>query len=333
MRKIKTAVIGVGSLGQHHARVCSQLPQSELICVIDADGSQAKKIGEQWGVPHYSTHRDLPDSVEAVTIATPTIYHYEVARDLLARGIHLLVEKPMTATAQQARELVDLAKEKGCKLQVGHIERFNPAFMGIRQYIKKPLYMEATRMSPYSFRSIDVSVVLDLMIHDLDIVMSIAGSPVKEVEAYGIKVLSPQEDLARVRLKFENHCIADITANRVGLKKMRELRLFQQGSQVTLDFMNRRGRVFELSPDYSPEKIKGIDTQQDPSALQELVFSQFIKMEEFSWEGQEPLKEETGAFLDAIIEGKAVSVPGEDGLRAMEVTEAIFKSIEEHLNL
>lgn len=330
MEILKVAVVGVGHLGQHHARVFTELDKTELVCVIDADERRAKEIGERLQVPYYTSIDDMPEEVQAVSIAAPTTYHFDLAKNLLSRKKHLLVEKPITTTLDEAREMVAYAKEQGCRLQVGHIERFNPAMMGIRKYISQPRYIESNRISPYSFRSFDVSVIHDMMIHDIDIVLELAQSEVVEVEALGVDVISGSEDMANVRLKFKNGCIADLTASRLSMKSVREIRLFQNSSYISMDYMTKKARILELSPDFTPDKVREVDPTQDRDTLLATLFTQFIQMEELELEGGEPLKYELGAFAAAILEDKPVEVPGEDGVRAMEIIEDIYKSIEEN---
>ncbi|RME84024.1 MAG: gfo/Idh/MocA family oxidoreductase [Planctomycetota bacterium] len=331
MEPLKIAVIGVGHLGKEHARVLKSLENAYLAAIVDTNPEQGRIIQEKVEVPLYLDYKELPKDIQAVSIATPTIYHFEIAKYFLERDVHVMIEKPMTTNAQEARELVEIAQKRNLKIQVGHIERFNPALQGLLKYIENPRFIQAHRLSPYSFRSTDVSVIHDLMIHDIDIVLELAKSEVEEVEALGLPVLSSQEDLANVRLKFANGCIADITANRVGLKKMRQIRLFQKNAYLTLDYMTKRGRIFQLSPDFHPSKIKDISPPTNMEEINALVFGEFILMEELAWEGEEPLKAELQSFVEAILQDKEPKVPGQAGLRAIEIVEAIFESIQKNL--
>ena len=335
---IKVAVIGVGHLGKEHARVYRELREAELVCIVDIDESRAREVAHTLGVPFCLDYREIPETVEAVSVVTPTVSHYEIGKYCLEQGMHVLLEKPMTETTEEARELVEIAKRKKRKLQVGHIERFNPGFRGILPYIQNPRFIQAHRLSPFSFRSLDVSVVHDLMIHDIDIVLELSKSEVVEVEALGLPVLTETEDMAQVRLKFANGCIADITANRVGWKKLRQIRLFQRGAYITLDYMTKCARIFTLRPDYTPEMLKKFSPPQTVEEINALIFHDFIQVRELSWEGEEPLKLELRSFLKAIREDKVPEVPGEVGLRALEVVEKIFDYIrriwkKENLNV
>ena len=252
-RRIKVGVVGVGSLGQHHARIYAEMPEAELVGVYDADMDRAAKIAKSHRVAAFPSMEALADAVEALSIVVPTDKHHEVAKLLIEKGRHLLVEKPITATTAEAEDLVRLSQSKGVILQVGHIERFNPVLGYLDQISKNPRFIEAHRLAPYPPprdglppRGTEVSVVLDLMIHDLEIILHLVKSPVKDIRAVGVPVLSPTEDIANVRLLFENGCVANITASRISPEKLRKIRVFLSDAYVSLDYQNQAGEIYRL---------------------------------------------------------------------------------------
>src|SRR3954462_2369627 len=226
MNRIRMAVVGVGHLGKEHARILSALPEVDLIGVADLNPAQVKAVADRCGTEAFESHHDLHDLVDAVTIAAPTLYHHTIARSFLERGIPVLVEKPITTTLAQAEELVEIANARGVPFQVGHIERFNPAFENLTRRPLTPKLIEAERHGPFTGRSTDIGVVLDLMIHDLDLILSLAGSTVKRIEALGLAVFGGHEDVVNARLIFENGCVAHVTASRVAQQPKRRLRVW-----------------------------------------------------------------------------------------------------------
>jgi len=300
MDTLKTAVIGVGYLGKFHAEKYAALPGSTLIGVADADAETAQAIADKHGVAAYADYRELLDKVDAVSIVVPTQLHYDVAKEFLSRGVHVLLEKPITATVDQASELVAIAAEHGAVFQVGHLERFNPAILALEDILKQPLFIESDRVAPFNPRGADVSVVLDLMIHDIDIILDIVGSPLERIDANGVPVLSQDIDIANARLQFANGCVANVTASRVGLKSERKMRLFQHDAYISIDYQNKKLGVHRKGSGEMYPGIAEIDSE-------ELVFEQ-----------GDALKAEIEAFLKAIAEGTEPVVSGADGLRALE---------------
>lgn len=249
-KRVRVGVFGVGSLGQHHARIYAALQNAELVGIYDVDKDRAAQIAGAHNTKAFDSFDDLADRVEAASVAVPTDHHFETASRLMDKQIHLLVEKPISVTTDEAERMVDIARRKEIILQVGHIERFNPVMKFLEDNLSKPRFIEAIRLAPYPPpretgipRGTEVSVILDLMIHDLDIILHLVRSPVKDVHAVGVPVLSPTEDIANVRILFENGCVANVTASRISQEKMRKIRVFQEDTYVSLDYMNQTGQL------------------------------------------------------------------------------------------
>jgi predicted dehydrogenase len=308
MTTLRAGVIGVGHLGQHHARLYAALPDSTLVGVTDQDVGRARTIAERHGAQTFERAQDLLKTVDVVSVAVPTSVHYAVAKACLEAGKHVLVEKPIAVLPAEAEELVDLAKTKGCILQVGHSERFNPILQSMRPQIGRPAFIEAHRLGPYSERGTDVDVVLDLMIHDLDLALSLNPGPVEDVRAAGVPVLSSKIDIANARIQFQNGCVANLTASRVSLGKMRRFRVFQRESYVSIDLQSRQGIVGRRS------HAQG----QTPGFV----------IEEFKGGDDEPLKLQLESFLHAIRTGTCPIVSGEDGARALVVAHQVLVAID-----
>jgi len=244
MSKIKVAVIGVGHLGQHHARVYAQLPEAELAAVVDNDFSAAQKFGKKFGCQALADYREILGKVEAVSLVVPTPLHFSIGKELLSAGLHVLIEKPLASSLEEAEELIALAQQKNSILQVGHIERFNSGLVETRKYISRPRFIEANRLGPYDPRTSHIGVILDLMIHDLDIVLQLVNSRIETIEADAAEVFSGHEDIAKVRLRFANGCIADLSASRISLEKFRKIRIFQPDSYISLDYIRQELKIY-----------------------------------------------------------------------------------------
>ncbi len=319
----------IGDLGQHHARILDQMDEVDLVGVADARRGRAEEIARRHSVAAFEDPRDLIGRVDAVSIAVPTERHFDVARDFLEAGVPALVEKPLCRTVAEARALVEIAERRGVPLQVGHVERFNPAILAVRPRIDDPRFISCDRVSPFSFRSADIGVVLDLMIHDLDIALHLARSPVESVEALGIPVIAASEDVANARLRFASGGVALLTASRVSIKRMRKIRIFQRDVYISLDYDGKKALVYRKRPGAagaSPADLAAIDPALGPEALQQIVFSRFLEIEEISMEG-EPLRLEIESFVRAVREGRDVEVPGRAALEAMEVADRIVTAI------
>ncbi len=307
--KIRTAVIGVGYLGRFHAQKYKSLENSQLVGICDSNQEHGKKISEELGVPFFERAEDLIGKVDAVTVASSTISHHKLCKLMLENGIHVLVEKPMTVTSKESLELCDIAKRKNLKLQVGHIERFNSAFLAAKEKLDKPMFVECHRLAPFKPRSLDVDVVLDVMIHDIDVLLSIVNSKVKSVSAVGVPVLTPYTDIANVRVEFESGAIANLTASRVSMNSIRKFRVFQKDQYLSIDF--EKG---ELSLTTRTGEWK----------------EGTIPLEHNSWSlsKSDAIMEEAKAFLNSIQNNTPVIVPGEDGVRALQLAETILENIQ-----
>ena len=306
--RLRAAVVGVGHLGRFHAEKYAAHPEVELMAVVDTDGARARTVGEALGVPAFTDHHALDGRVDCASVAVPTPSHHPVARDLLEAGVDVLVEKPLTTTIEDGKSLLELAVRGGRVLQVGHLERFNPAMRALGGRLNEPRFIECQRLAQFGERGTDVDVVLDLMIHDLDLILSMVTSPVRAVEAVGVPVLTPSVDIANARLRFANGCIANVTASRVSLKRERKLRIFQPDAYFSLDFDERRVRVCRRQPDGNGH----------PS----------LTLEDLEVREGDALGEEIDAFVRAVRERQSPPVTGWDGLRALEVAHVIRESVE-----
>ena len=310
--KLKTAVIGVGALGQAHARIHASLDQCELVAVCDINETQGRAIAERHATRYVADYRAILGEVEAVSIATPTISHCEIACACLAAGIHVLVEKPISHTLAEADRMIALAAEQRLVLQVGHIERFNPAFLALQKELTRPRFFEAHRMGIFSPRSLDIDVVMDLMVHELDIIATLVGSEVIKLEAVGIPILTPKVDLANARLEFADGCIANITASRVSGERLRKLRVFQPHEYYSLDYAEQQVTMARLLPSPNAGMLPGIAAGS------------------LEIEKREPLLAEIEAFVDAVTTGTPPVVTGAQGRRALALATDVLAKIKEH---
>jgi predicted dehydrogenase len=306
MKKIKTGVIGVGYLGQFHAEKYAGIPDVELVGVVDSDPARAAQVANKLNTRAFSDPAQLLGQVDAVSIVVPTILHHDLAKQFLEQGVHVLLEKPMTVTVEQADELIALAKRKGAVLQIGHIERFNPAITAIKSRIKTSRYITAERAAPFTVRCTDVNVVLDLMIHDLDIVADLAGSEPKEVSAVGASIITKEIDMASARIVFQNGCIADVTASRVSDEKKRLLRLFDNESVYSADYQTQ----------------KAVVSRKGDSPVPELL------TQDISTDRRDTLNEEVRAFVRSVQTGARPLVSGLEGRRALALARIITQNIE-----
>jgi len=304
MKPLRAGVIGVGHLGQHHARHYATLPGATLVGVCDAEPSRAKLIADRHGVQAWTQLPELLKQVEIVSVAAPTSAHFAATKACLDAGKHVLVEKPIAVTSAEARELVELAARRGCLLQVGHSERFNPIMQRMRPHIERPAFIECHRLSAFGERGTDVDVVLDLMIHDLDLVLSFDPGPVEEVRAAGVPVLSPNIDIANARIAFASGCVANLTASRVSTNKMRRLRVFQRDRYVAIDFQTRQAMV--------SRRVQGSGAKPT------------IEVESFHAGDEEPLRLE---FIQAVATGSRPAVSGEDGEAALNLATRVLEAI------
>lgn len=312
MKQLRAGVIGVGHLGQHHARIYASLPGSVLVGVMDVNPERARLIAERHGTRAFADQADLLKQVDVVSVAVPTSFHYPVAKTCLEAGAHVLVEKPIAVEPADAQDLVRVAAEKRRVFQVGHSERFNPIMLEMRPFIQRPVFIECHRLSAFGERGTDVDVVLDLMVHDLDLVLSFDPGPVEEVRAAGVAVLSPNIDIANARIQFQSGCVANLTASRVSTTKMRRLRVFQRDGYVSIDYQARQGMI-----------CRRVEKPGERVSLE---------MEQRQGSDAEPLKLQLEAFLRAVTAGSRPVVSGEDGLAALELAHQVLNAIEVFLH-
>jgi predicted dehydrogenase len=311
MGRVRTAVIGVGYLGRFHAQKYASLPLAELVGVVDASAENRDRVAAETGCRAFADYRELLGQVDAVSIATPTPLHYPIARECLERGVHVLVEKPITTTLEEARSLVDIAASTGRILQVGHLERFNAAILALQGTLGTPRFVESHRLAPFKERGTDVNVVLDLMIHDIDLIQSLVGSPIVSIDAVGTSVFSAGLDIANARIRYANGCVANTTASRVSMKVERKLRLFQDDAYISIDLQQKVLTIVRKPP-----------TDSDAPRGQ-------VVLEERSYEQGDALKHEIEAFLQSILDGTPPAVSGEDGLRALDTATRITQMVQD----
>lgn len=310
---LNMAVIGVGHFGQFHAEKIAALDGANLIAIADTDSKQARKIAKKHRAEAVTDFRELFGQIDAACIVVPTRYHYEVASACLENGIHVLVEKPITDDLESAEKLVALSARHSRVLQVGHLVRFSGVVEALRKQIKRPLYIDSVRIAPYKPRGTDVNVILDLMVHDLDLILSLVDAPLISLDAAGAPVISPSEDIASARLKFASGCIANITASRISLKTERKMRIFEPDTYVTVDFDAHRIRTLR--------KGKGSILPGIPK----------IDSDEQQYDETDALQREIASFVDAIVTGKQPIVSGEDGVKALQAALQVNESLREHL--
>ena len=325
MDKLKIAVIGTGHLGKFHIKMLKQIDDCELVGIYDVDSTAAKSAGDEFRVNVFKSLEELIGNAEAVSIATITGAHHEVAKRCLENNLHVFIEKPITADINQAEELVKIAKEKNLNLQVGHIERFNPALISLEKYLIKPMFIQTDRLAQFNPRGTDVAVVLDLMIHDIDIILSLIKSEVKDIQASGVAVVSNSIDIANARIEFENGAIANVTASRISQKKMRKMRIFQSDNYIALDFITGVSEVYRLVS--TDEKLNSGFISFGEIGIgdkKKMVVYEQPEIKEIN-----ALKYELDLFVKSVLKKEPPVVSGEDGLRALKVAKQIMSKIEE----
>jgi predicted dehydrogenase len=305
---IRVAVIGVGHLGRHHARILSELPGARLTAVVDTIEERARAAAEPSGAEALTDYRALQNSVDAVTIAVPTELHREIAQPFLERGVPVLVEKPMARSLAEADDLLQAARRSNAIFAVGHTERYNPAIAAILPLVSRPRFIEVHRLGAFPDRSLDIDVVFDLMIHDLDVILSLVQSPVSAIEAVGVPVLTTRYDIANARLRFEDGCIANITASRISRERVRKIRFFQQDAYISID--------------YAAQEVEGYRLVRRDGARPDIQGGQLPVQRE------EPLKRELADFVGAVRDRRAPLVTGDDGRRALALAQAIAEKME-----
>lgn len=303
MKKLRVGVVGVGHIGRNHARLYSALESAELTAVYDTDPARAQEIANEFGGTPVSTLAEFADAVDAASVATPTNTHFAIASELLAAGRHLLIEKPITINTGEAMTLAQSAASRSLVLQVGHVERFNPVLSALEERLTHPRFIEAHRLSKYPNRSTDIGVVLDLMIHDIEIILHLVRSPVQSIDAVGVPVLSRGEDIANARIRFENGCVANITSSRISPEQMRKIRVFQEDAYLSLDYQNQTGEIYRRT-------ATGIE--REPVEI----------------ERDEPLKQQLASFIECAATGRAPKVSGFEAAAALDIAVQITNSIQ-----
>ncbi len=332
---IKVAVVGTGSLGKEHVRIYAELAaagQVQFAGLYDTLPERARTLAEKYGVQAFNSVEEAAAATDAVSIVTPTTTHFELGRKLLLQGKHVLIEKPMTDSAPQASQLVQLAQQRNCILQVGHIERFNPVFKYLQTVATDPRFIEAHRLSPYPARSTDIGVVLDLMIHDLDLVLAFVQAPVSSVDAVGIAVLSSSEDIANARLRFQNGCVANLTASRISPERMRKIRVFSGGataSYISLDYRAQEGFIYRIARGGEQESslLKKLLHGKDATIVSEFAGKRIVR-EPVPIAKEEPLRLELQAFIECVRAHRTPLVSGESARKALELALEITAQIQ-----
>ena len=321
---LKVGVVGVGHLGKHHARIFNQIADCQLVGVYDKVFDRAKEIADMYQVKTFENYEDMLNEVDAVDVAATTTWHYDLAKPALLKGCHVFLEKPITSEIAQAEELLKIAKEKNLFIQVGHIERFNPVILKIEDEIQNPMFIESHRLAPFNPRGSDVPVVLDLMIHDIDLILSFVKSDISDIRASGVGILTPSIDIANARLEFENGAIANVTASRISMKRERKIRFFQKDAYISLDFQEKKVSVLRKSENINkilPQILMG-NTNFDP---QDLVDMKEINADDIT---KDALTMELESFVSSINENKNPIVDGEAGTKALRIAMEIMDKIK-----
>ena len=318
---IKAGLVGAGHLGKIHLRLLNQSEKYELVGFHDKDSENGRKLAAEFGYKYFENFEDLLEEIDMLDIVTPTVYHYDYAMKAIEKGIHFFIEKPVTQTLEQAEEILSRCREFGIKAQVGHVERYNPAFIGAKDYIKNPMFIEIHRLAEFNPRGTDVSVVLDLMIHDLDILLSLVKSKVKEIHASGVSVVSKTPDICNARIEFENGCVANLTTSRISMKAMRKSRFFQQDAYVSVDFLEKKAEVIRMKP--APENPSDFDMiiENAEGEKNQILF------EYPNIQPNNAILDELESFANAIEYDVPVQVSLEDGTEALKVALEIVRLI------
>ncbi len=327
--KLRTAVIGAGKMGQIHAKVYRQLPQSKLVAVVDVDAKKAKQLAKKYKCDYFTDCAEILDKVDAVTIAAPTIYHRQLAAPFIEHGVACLIEKPLALNVDEAQEIVALAEKNNVTVAVGHSERCNPVVQAMKRLDIEAMFIEAHRISPYPFRSTDIGVVMDVMIHDIDIILSLAASKVQKVDAVGIGIIDEsREDICNARIAFENGCVANVTASRLALKTERKVRVFSKQAYLSLDYFRKTGTIIKADTD-NMEVIERI--RRGKFELLKAGWADLVHYETLQIDDREPLRVEQESFLRAVADKslKPEATAGE-GLAAVQCARMILESIKQH---
>lgn len=328
--RLKAAVVGAGHMGRHHVRIYSELPDVDLIAVVDTDLDRAGQLAEKFQARAVDSIEQIIDQVDIASIAVPTVAHLELARPFIEAGKAVLIEKPIAFSVDEARQILQLAEEHDTIVQIGHSERFNPVVRAMQRMEIVPKFIESQRISPFTFRSADIGVVMDMMIHDIDIVLSLTGQPVTRVDAVGVSVLGSHEDIANARLTFADGCVANLTASRLALKTERKIRIFCDQAYLNLDYHRRTGLAIKRDANLDVLKIAREGKVEDLAELAGFDYSKLVKVEPLAIGDEEPLTAELSAFVDAVRNNTEPAVSAKDGLAAVETADRIVKSIKEN---
>ncbi len=326
---VRMGIAGTGSLGFHHTRIAGELEDVERVGFFEPRSQRADEVRSKLGARPFDSLDELLDEIDALIIATPTTTHRDVAEAALKRGVHLFIEKPIASSLEEADRILEAADRSGALVQIGHVERFNDAIVGARPYLDTPLFIESHRLAPFTERGTDVAVVLDLMIHDVDLVQSLVDRPIHEIHATGIPILTPSVDIANARISFEGGAVANLTASRVSMERMRKLRIFQRSGYLSLDLATGTGEFLRLKED-----LPALRSVQNGEALQGLLATDIgaiIERIPLSAEPAEPLRREQESFRDAVLGRRETPVPGIQGRRALETALAIESHILRHV--
>ncbi len=326
----KVAVIGAGRMGGYHAKIYHELPQAELVAIVDVSADATGELSRRYGAKSLTSIEELPDGIEAASVAVPTAHHLPIARSLMERGIAVLVEKPLAGTVDEARQLVDASKRLNCILTVGHTERFNPVVRAIERLAIRPRFIETSRISPFSFRSADIGVVADMMIHDIDVVLHLVRSEWTRVDAVGVDVLVRHEDVANARVEFASGVVANLTASRLALKTERKIRIFSETAYVSADYQRKTGIAITKDANLDILEMSRQGKFEDLSQMQGVDFGKLVKVEPLAFDATDPLRAELEAFLKSVREGAAPAVSAEDGLNNVRLATEIADAIRRH---
>ena len=316
---LKVGVIGAGHLGKFHLNNWAEIDGVQLVGFCDTDDANAKSVSEKYNLPRYTAVEKLIDDCDALDIVAPTSFHFELCEAAIKKGKHVFVEKPLANTMDEARELVKLAKEANIKFQVGHVERFNPAFLALSEYSLQPMFIEVHRLAQFNPRGTDVSVILDLMIHDIDIILSLVKSNVNYISANGVSVMSDTPDIANVRIEFDNGCVANLTSSRISMKKMRKMRLFQKDAYIGIDFLEKKTEIIKLN---TPEDKNVFTFDIETNSGKKTIAIANPNVPEVN-----AIKMELEEFRNAIVQNTNTPVSVVDGFRAMDVAHQILEKI------
>jgi predicted dehydrogenase len=329
-KPLRAAVVGVGHMGRHHARIFGELDGADLVGVVDKDHDRGKKVAEDNHTTAYENFEELFGKVDVVSIAVPTMHHLAVSRPFIERGIPVLIEKPIAKSVEEANAILALAEKHDTLVQIGHTERFNPVVKALERMEVAPKFIETHRISPFTFRSADIGVVLDMMIHDIDIVLSIVKSKPVRVDAVGINVLAPYEDVANARVAFENGCVVNLTGSRLAMKTERKIRVFSDTAYLSLDYQKKIGIAIKKTANLDILKMAQDQNVDDLSQLQGVDFGSMVNIEPLTFDDAEPLREELIAFLNSVRTGSPPVVSAREGVAAVQLAHDIVHAIATH---